>query len=889
MSIRNRAPGLSPLVCIRGGHSRLRFYQTPNTTSQIGGRSIYKESLDVPRENRKDFSSVLSKHNVQSSYLKNIRFQCVSEFQRSRFSTSTRQHAGSASVLEEEHFDVSPNSIAKNDSLPDLEKLTVRELRDLLSSRSLKTSGLKSELIARLRSSNVDILSTRNTDTPDSSTPPVADHQLDDSMPLQKMTVKELKSRLFELGLPTTGLKNELVERLVSVQLEEPQTEVPIATIIDQIAETPVAETTPDALPPTETGVVVDVSETHPGHDSIVPQNIKSVPSVSKSTSSLFEAVKATEFPTETAMPDIPMEPAQPEITPSQSSLDQTADTEHVESSKLSPINHLAQMILISALNERLSATELSTLRLIPDLIARSTKRAFAENLQPSHRQILSTPKTHLVQKPHRLSSNALYWRLQKSAKRLARLESQLNDLTQSPNGETLVLPPETSKPLSLSAEQRTALKQRTIPLAEIYFSRAFEKGIAEGPETTEKMRFIEFSSSAMTNFREIFLEIVLKLVNNRKSEENLVEQHFIAAWKLALHRFSIGEGKYYLQPPDAERKRMQLDRLFGRDHPLMDPNPCLPDQKVRDMDAKVSEKSGVGNAVRMTPGDSQPRAISSYETNAAEREPIRTPSINRQLLTVARQTLHKMRERLGPDAGDRNVTKWNRSMVESLAANPITIRLTITEQHRRKFLLKPESEHTVGNFITNGDPFCQIFNSMWIKLGLINYIDSIQPTDNKLEFNVTFKSFEAASAFVNQVDKHFLDDPMIGQIYATWESEEQNEHNTTAIIMFPRRTLEVWRKEALHHNAQMSPHGYPLVEWTKSLWTILTRMRLSIGRHGDCRRYRILDENHHRVVMEMSFKNGDMLNHFLERKKEHYLTNAWKDRFFAKRHVRLG
>ena len=58
----------------------------------------------------------------------------------------------------------------------------------------------------------------------------------------------------------------------------------------------------------------------------------------------------------------------------------------------------------------------------------------------------------------------------------------------------------------------------------------------------------------------------------------------------------------------------------------------------------------------------------------------------------------------------------------------------------------------------------------------------------------------------------------------------------------FQGRTLEVWRKEALQHKAQMSPRGYPLVEWTKSMWTILTRMRFSIGRHGDCRRYRIID-----------------------------------------------
>ena len=438
-----------------------------------------------------------------------------------------------------------------------------------------------------------------------------------------------------------------------------------------------------------------------------------------------------------------------------------------------------------------------------------------------------------------------------------------------------------------MSTEQPTALQQRTISLAEIYFSRAFEKGIAEGPETTEKMRFVEFSSTAITNFRKLFLEAVLELVKIRKTEEKLVEQHCHAAWRLALHQFSIRQGRYYLQPPDAEEKRKQLDRSFGRDRPLTDSELRLSDQMVGDIDLKMSEKFVVDNAVRVAPEDSRPKV--PRETKAAEIQPTRTLKVNHQSIAVARQALQATREGLAPKLGDGNITKWNRRMVESLAARPITIRLTITEQHRRKFLLKPESEHTIGNFTTNGDPFCQIFNSMWIKLGLMSYIDSIQPADNKLDFNVTFKSFEPASAFVNRVDKHFLDDPMTGQIYATWESEELDGHNTTAIIMFPKTTLDVWRNEALQQNAPISPHGYPLVEWTKSMWTILTRMRLSIGRHGDCRRYRIMAENQHRVVMEVSFKDGDMLNHFLERKKEHYLTNAWKDRFFAKRHVRLG
>ena len=312
-----------------------------------------------------------------------------------------------------------PNAIAENDSLQNLEKLTVKELRDLLSSRSLKTSGLKSELIARLRSSDVDVVSPRDTDTPDRSTSPIADHQLDDSSPFEKMTVKELKFRLSRLELPTTGLKNELVERLASVQRGEVQTKGPNVMIIDQITQIPSAGTTSDAVPSSETGPVVDVSRVSTGHDSIEPLYVKSIPSIPLLTSSPVEAIEATEFPMETAMSDIPMELAQPDITTSQSSLDQNLDNEHFEPSKVSPINHLAQATLISGLNERLLATELSTLRLGLGLglISRSTMREPAEKSQPSPHQIQTDRKTSLQQKPHRLSSKCTFLAITKIRK----------------------------------------------------------------------------------------------------------------------------------------------------------------------------------------------------------------------------------------------------------------------------------------------------------------------------------------------------------------------------------------------------------------------------------------------------------------------------------------
>jgi hypothetical protein len=271
-------------------------------------------------------------------------------------------------------------------------------------------------------------------------------------------------------------------------------------------------------------------------------------------------------------------------------------------------------------------------------------------------------------------------------------------------------------------------------------------------------------------------------------------------------------------------------------------------------------------------------------------REPPRM-NVDVQLREVAKETLRKMEklQKLKPRSTTGILTAWNRNMVESLAARPIVLRVTTTAANKRKFLERPDSEHIVGPFMTDEDPFCQMFNTMWLRLGLMNYIDSIQAAEKDYDYFVTFKSFEPAAALVSRPDEHYLGDRISGQIYVTWDEENPEERGTTAILILPRKTLDVWRREALHHNAPMSPYGYPQVEWTKSIWALLTRMRFSIGRYGDARRYRSVQESYHRVVMEVSFKDRKLMNLFLERKTEHYLTNPWKDRFFAKHHIRVG
>jgi len=47
--------------------------------------------------------------------------------------------------------------------------------------------------------------------------------------------------------------------------------------------------------------------------------------------------------------------------------------------------------------------------------------------------------------------------------------------------------------------------------------------------------------------------------------------------------------------------------------------------------------------------------------------------------------------------------------------------------------------------------------------------------------------------------------------------------------------------------------------------------------------------EKKHRVVLEMLFRERRGLDGFLAKKEHHYLTNPWKDRFFAKHLVQIG
>ena len=220
------------------------------------------------------------------------------------------------------------------------------------------------------------------------------------------------------------------------------------------------------------------------------------------------------------------------------------------------------------------------------------------------------------------------------------------------------------------------------------------------------------------------------------------------------------------------------------------------------------------------------------------------------------------------------------------------TLRLAITNRTRREFLRRAEVDSHVGPFSSDANPICQIFNPMWERLGLMEYISEIKSTHEENEFEVMFKNIDGASAFINRVDEHWLDDRTIGQVHATWKPEGEGNHwenSTKAVLTFPKRTLDIWRMEAVKRGAPIGKDGYPEVQWTRAIWAVVTRMRYSIGSFGDAQSFRVMRETPYRVVADIMFKDSEALQQFLRRKSEHHISNEWKDRFFAREWWKFG
>jgi hypothetical protein len=391
-------------------------------------------------------------------------------------------------------------------------------------------------------------------------------------------------------------------------------------------------------------------------------------------------------------------------------------------------------------------------------------------------------------------------------------------------------------------------LQQRALSLGKLYFAKAFERGVSSGPQSTNGMRLYEFTKVQTPVLQDkYFLRNVSEMASKGKM---LWEADYERAWKMALEKFAKGPGRYFLQATEEDTQdSRQVLGYSNRDE---------------------------------TRGDE----LANEKDFQRERPPMR------------RETVSGSHGDDGDVASDRGDSRYGNRYedalddAERLAAKPVEIRLTVSESLLRQFhnqLNQPRnSAHVVGDFATDGDWTSQIFNPMWSRLGLRSHIKSIRNT-NKNEFNVIFKSFDAAAAFVNRPDEHWLMDKISGQVYATWDWDRTNKTNLTAILTLPSATLEPWRRLALEHRAPLTRYGYPDVDWARSIRSVLFRLKISVGKDSECRRYKLLYESPHRVVLELSFNYFDSLSNFLQRKTEHYLTNPWKDRFFAKQQIYEG
>jgi len=95
-----------------------------------------------------------------------------------------------------------------SNSSPTLEEMTVKKLRSLLRQKNLPVSGRRCDLIARLQNSTGRSAgSAANNNT-------AKNEGGDGQMDLEALKVDQLKSLLRQKGLPVSGRKHELVQRL---------------------------------------------------------------------------------------------------------------------------------------------------------------------------------------------------------------------------------------------------------------------------------------------------------------------------------------------------------------------------------------------------------------------------------------------------------------------------------------------------------------------------------------------------------------------------------------------------------------------------------------------------------------------------------------------------
>lgn len=717
-------PGFSLFVCLRRTNgtpsSRQWVLYHRKNTREYHSRSGYKCPFRSP--------VIITSRSPAGQY---------AEF------TSCRYISQATAAVHEVHYNISESE----DSVPEipqsLEKLTVKELRLLLASRSMKTVGVKKELIERLQSvSQGEIAATSLPPSEGNNQPPPDNaslHRAKVSEEFSKMSVKELRDMLTKRGLPTTGLKAQLVERLENA--EHPN------GLGSQNKELGILSSTepPDA-------------ETTTSYEEWLGQIERQLALAKQDTALLVSQC---------------------------SLLRAFLDLEDITTlSRLRLLNQLERELTLCEhqnvlLHIDLSVSQISSI--LSMIRARKRLQTIAEQLETSIAQIIHL-KNHLQALTSEIPSHA----------------------TSTP------IIPASPTPVQTEVQHR-----RVVALGTLYFNKIFNESLYADPRTTKGVILSELREPdariLCAKFRRIVREWAME-------DRKLEQREHNEAWLLAL--------EYLAGIPGSERYCVKGERVGG--------------QRWRVEKEPVDERLSASKEVS-----------------------------KRKVATLAEEK----------DSGSRvqlSDNQWKALLKLRLSQNPVTLRLQLNNSLRRKYQEQSGPDN-------NTKKVGYMFDSMWTRLGLSDHISTIRPGENDSEYLVTFKTFDAAAAFVNQVHGHWIDDEMTGQVYATWDPIETHPNNVRAILTLPRASMEPWRNAAAKRFVPRSKYGFPLVDWEQSLLSVFMRMNLTYGRKGNCWLWKRVGEYDHVVILEIGFATTEMMKRFVNSKSQHYLSNPWKDRFFVK------
>jgi len=673
----------------------------------------------------------------------------------------------------------------------DLEQSTVKELRHLLASRSLKTMGTKKELIERLQAVAQNNTSSTEADSNEDAPPTRAAPSVDQhkgSGGLSKLTVKELRGMLAERGLSTQGVKAQLIERLESS-----------------------AETSP-----------LDGQVAEPNNDSTALQGsgglskltVKELRGMLAERSLSTQGIKAQlierlESSAETSSLD-----GQVAESNNDSTALQDATSQETDSTNDSWISQIEREVLFAEQQAAIFASRLSIVccslglsEVLASLRVRSLNQAaLALSLCGINSSLLdielSALRISLVLSMI-LSDRQLqliFQRLEASNTQITALENQIAAIRSEPSSlspsTTTILP---SSPTTTHIDN---LHQRLIQIsAEVYFTKMWLQ-LLNDPKPAIKQKYT-------------------KLVREHPRDE-----HFLRKAYLNHVRIFCSPGRKVVEEDMHHALLLALDDLYAR---------------------RKTSRTRVSDRVKILPEVKEvAKAIPKDESSLEDAEHRKRISRNQILAEIC----------------------------STLSESSATLPIQLSDTLRHRYPRKSDSDAAPGEF----------FNPMWQRLDLLDHVQAISPGVDDAEYLVTFRTFNAAAAFVNQVDAHWLDDKMTGQVYATWIPLETKPNNVVATVSFPRATIEPWRNSALIHGAGMSNWKFPLVDWGRSFMSVLQRMKLVAGgKKGDCRYWTVTGEYGHVVIMEAAFSDPATMKRFVASKSQHYLSNPWKDRFFVK------